>query len=70
MNVLVFKTDIVCEEDKRTVGKTLSQFNKTLCWNVDLEDCEKILRIETATVTADAIVRVMQEAGFTCEELL
>ena len=69
MNVLVFKTNMVCDGCKRTVAAALSHFETGIRWNVDLNDCDRVLRVETATISPDAIIRVMHDAGFVCEEL-
>jgi copper chaperone CopZ len=70
MNVLVFKTNMVCDGCKHTVGNVLAQLDNTLRWTVDLEDHEKILRIETAYLTPTAVRMALHKAGFTCEELV
>ncbi|MFD2574232.1 hypothetical protein ACFSUS_26595 [Spirosoma soli] len=70
MTVLVFKTNMVCAGCKQTVGNALSGFGEAIRWNADLDDCDKILRVETAGIASSAIIRVMHEAGFMCEELV
>lgn len=69
MNVLVFKTNMVCAGCKRTVASALACFEPALRWSVDLEDDDKILRVETTVVTPQAIIQAIRQAGFTCEEL-
>ncbi len=70
MNVLVFRTNMACEGCKRTVGQALNELDESLRWKADLEDWEKILRVETATVSASDIIKRMSDVGFICEELL
>lgn len=69
MNVLVFRTNMVCAGCVQTVGHALVRFGNAIRWNADLEDCDKILRIETATVAAEAIIGAVRQAGFACEEV-
>jgi hypothetical protein len=69
MNVLVFKTNMVGAGCKQTVTSALACFGTALQWNVDLEDNDKILRVETAAITPQAIIQAMHQVGFTCEEL-
>ena len=38
-------------------------------WNFDLEDCDKILRIDSPTEITETIIKLLQEKGFKCEEL-
>lgn len=70
MNVLVFKTNLSSAGCQQTVGAALQPFGTSIYWTVDLEDCDKILRVETASVAANAIVQTMRNAGFMCEELV
>jgi hypothetical protein len=37
--------------------------------NFDLEDCDKILRIDSPGFSADDIIRLLQEYGHRCEIL-
>lgn len=70
MDILVFRTNMVCSECRETVAKALRPFGATIRWSTDLEDCDKILRVETKVVPPDAIIQVLNQAGFTCEELV
>ena len=38
-------------------------------WNIDLEDCDRILRVEATTLQAAAVIHHLRRAGFWCEEL-
>ncbi|MEZ0608419.1 heavy-metal-associated domain-containing protein [Fibrella sp. WM1] len=69
MNVLVFKTNMVCAGCTQTVGRALGTFGNTIRWTADLDDCDRVLRVETATVPAQVIVQAVGQAGFLCEEL-
>lgn len=70
MHVLVFKTNMVCAGCKQTVGAALSAFGTALRWSADLDDCDKILRVETSDVPAVAVTQAVRQAGFACEELV
>ena len=70
MTVLVFRTNMICDGCKQTVGAALTAFGPTLRWSADLDDCDKILRVETDSVPAEAVARVVRQAGFVCEELV
>ena len=69
MNVLIFKTNMIGAGCKRTAGVALQGLESDIQWTVDLDDCDKVLRVETAGVTATTIEQTMRRAGFTCEEL-
>lgn len=47
----------------------LNQSLQQARWNFDLEDCDKILRIESAAAVAEAVNKLLHEKGFYCEEL-
>ena len=69
--VLVFKTDMNGAGCKQTVADALQrQFGSALYWTVDLEDCDRVLRVETRTIAAEAIIQTLREAGFRCDELV
>ena len=38
-------------------------------WNADLQDVDKVLRIESASISAAIIEKNLQQAGYFCEEL-
>ena len=69
MTILVFKTNMVGEGCKQTVAHALNRFGTALRWTADLDDCDRILRVETTTVPSGAIIRAVHGAGFRCEEL-
>ena len=67
--VEVFKTD-VCEEEKSlAIVKTLLQYFPDNKINFDLEDCDKILRIEGENILSEKIRELLNEAGHRCEVL-
>ncbi|WP_461054666.1 hypothetical protein [Spirosoma arcticum] len=68
--VLVFRTNI----------NSLDRLYRTAClmghlrhsvsgWNVDMEDCDCVLRIETDRVTEAEVVRLVRQAGLNCDPL-
>ena len=69
MDILIFKTNLA---DKKHVKKLFPLFRSMQGisrWNVDLEDCEKILRIEAEQLCAEQIETMLANAGYFCEEL-
>ena len=38
-------------------------------WNFDLDDCDRILRIEYEDLSVGELMSAMHTAGFMCEEL-
>jgi hypothetical protein len=67
--VLVFKTNISSDHDLNIVSKILEQTNEILCWNVDRQDIDNVLRVECLGIEPNHITKLLRNAGFECEEL-
>lgn len=68
--VLVFRTSVTTNRKISKVRPLLdSLMNRSEKWNFDLEDCDRILRVEAVSVQASAIIEKLECAGFACEEL-
>lgn len=67
--VLVFKTDKNVSNYTEQVKEALDVFDKEISWNLDLDDRDKILRVESLMVTPEQIIDRLKAAGFYCEEL-
>lgn len=68
--VEVFKTSIVHEEDSIRMIKLLQKKYPLYKANFDLEDCDKILRIEGLKVEVQQIINLLKSTGFQCEVLV
>lgn len=67
--VEVFKTNVrKTRESKQLVRRLLEQFPESRI-NFDLEDCDKILRIEAPNVEVEKTIGLMNEEGFECAVL-
>ena len=65
----VFKTNIIKRENAEgLIQKLSSDFPETRI-NFDLEDCDKILRIEGTQVHPEKVKDIVNNAGFVCEIL-
>jgi hypothetical protein len=67
--ILVFKTNISCQEELKKIGSILSKEKNITRWTVDLEDVDKVLRIECEHIYPLSVIEILRDAGFTCEEL-
>jgi len=67
--VEVFKTDVYEEEKSLAIVQTLLQYFPDNKINFDLEDCDKILRIEGENILSGRIKELLNEAGHRCEVL-
>ena len=67
--VLVFKTNILSDEDVEKIGHVLTSEDNIARWNIDRDDIDKVLRIECDQLQPEAVIKVLRDAGFECEEL-
>jgi hypothetical protein len=69
MDILVFKTNLRSRKRVSALAPHLENMKGIVRWNVDLQDIDKVLRIECASISARAIEKNLQQAGYFCEEL-
>lgn len=67
--VLVFKTNISSESEMQQLAVLLNALTEIEYWNIDLSDCDRILRVRTKHISPLSIMQLTQQAGFSCEEL-
>ncbi|RZJ69859.1 hypothetical protein [Flavobacterium sp.] len=65
----IFRTNISKTTDARNMVLSLMSLYPTGKITFDLEDCDKVLRVETLRLKPDAIISLMQASGFACEIL-
>lgn len=65
----VFKTDIRNKTKAKAILKTLKLSFPTSNFNLDLNDCDKILRTESSDSISQQIIEVINNQGFRCEVL-
>ncbi|HEY6956596.1 MAG TPA: hypothetical protein VI385_15200 [Flavisolibacter sp.] len=64
--VEVFKTDVEDEVNAREIIQTLvSRFPGSRV-NFDLQDCDRVLRVEGIDLCSESIIVLMKESGFSC----
>ena len=65
----VFKTSV---KNKTQIKKLKPAFDSNfqeIKWNFDLEDCDKILRIESKKNIGKKVIRLLRSCHFDCFEL-
>ena len=68
--VLVIKTSVTTKKEVTHLKPLLDKLmNKGDRWNFDLDDCDRILRVESAAPIAGQVIRILKVAGFDGEEL-
>lgn len=69
MEVLVFKTNLTDIKRISDVESSLDIHPNIRKWNVDLHDCDNILRIEANDLSGKEVEDMLLNAGYYCEEL-
>lgn len=69
MHILIFKTNIDNDAAHHEVGNILNTHQSVIGWNIDKEDIDKVLRIESRLNNSQEIMTTINNAGFICEEL-
>ena len=65
----VFKTDITGIRRSKLIIRELKSHAPGCCISVDLEDCDRVLRVEGEGFSVDSIIRLLQDKGQHCEVL-
>jgi hypothetical protein len=69
MNVEVFKTNVnEIELSEVLIRQVLNHFPDSRV-NFDMEDCDKILRVEAAHIVPEKIIEILNTNGYSCEVL-
>jgi hypothetical protein len=69
MEILVFKTSVESEKDAELIVNELTTIPGLQKVNFDLEDCDRILRVEVRNSSPFAIENLLLSKGFVCVEL-
>ncbi|HEY5919380.1 MAG TPA: hypothetical protein VIU13_18300 [Chryseolinea sp.] len=69
MEVLVFKTDIIAKADSENVAQILTNDHRIRNWNIDQDDIDKVLRIESSEMSSTDVIELVKKLGYMCEEL-
>ena len=69
VEILVFKTNLIDTKRISDVESLLDIHPKIVQWNVDLNDCDNVLRIVSKNMPAQEVENILLNAGYYCEEL-
>jgi hypothetical protein len=64
--ISIFKTSIESRQDLRRLAPYLKAVESDIQWTVDMEDCDRILRVESDADRTDQIALVLNSHGFLC----
>jgi hypothetical protein len=70
IEVLVFKTNLSNAGRIADVESKLDIHPGIYKWNIDLNDCDFVLRIVSRNITAAEVENMILNAGYYCEEML
>jgi hypothetical protein len=65
----IFKTNVETADDASAIVQKLLVHFPDSRINFDLQDCDKILRVEGKTFSTDQVVMLVSQNGFHCEIL-
>lgn len=69
INCLVFRTSLKNKEEVNSIAGILNDTATIREWSVDLEDWEKVLRIECANIPPEKIIKLLHQEGIEAEEM-
>jgi hypothetical protein len=67
--IYVFKTSVRYKMQAKRLGPHIDKILPKARWNFDLQDCDKILRIDSEENIILPIVNLLRDHNFDCEEL-
>jgi hypothetical protein len=67
--ILIYKTNINTIAQMQAVDNILSQQSDIKKWNIDIDDCDKVLRIETSATEMENVICSLKPHQIFCEEL-
>lgn len=69
MDILIFKTNLESPELLNQAKPLIQNLQGISRWNVDMHDCDNVLRIEATQLSPRSVEATLQKAGYYCEEL-
>lgn len=68
--IFVFKTSVKTNRQLQLLKTHINNTLPNAKWNFDLDDVDKILRIESDDNIASIIIALLQKHNYSCEELI
>ncbi|MBS1753866.1 MAG: copper chaperone [Ferruginibacter sp.] len=69
MEIFVFKTNLANTRHINKVKPALNKHPFIKDWNVDLQDCDKVLRVVSDNIPSKEIEQIIVNSGYDCVEL-
>lgn len=68
--IMVFKTNLQTHEQKLRLLRRLIEVSGVQDASLDLEDCDRVLRIVSCEVEKHEVIEIVNLQGYSCEELI
>ena len=68
-DILIFRTSITTELEIERIKILFAQYSQIHKWSVDFEDWEKVLRIESHSITGTNVMDMLQTINICISEL-
>ncbi|MCC5941880.1 MAG: hypothetical protein JJU37_10095 [Balneolaceae bacterium] len=68
-HILVFKTSIQTPVEVQFLASLLDKQNGIASWSVELDDWEKILRIESGGISPDEVIAILERINIQCKPI-
>jgi hypothetical protein len=69
-HILVFKTNCKTIADRSVLKSLLEKQQEVEEWNLDLEDCDYVLRVITHALDQEYIIKLLNNRGYECCKLI
>ncbi|HTD98110.1 MAG TPA: hypothetical protein VK668_02445 [Mucilaginibacter sp.] len=69
MEILVFKTNVTSKKKVSRISPLLTSVSNIQQWNIDLDDCDKVLRVVATELKPGSVESLLHTAGFNCQVL-
>ena len=69
MDILIFKTNLNNTQLISEAKPLIKNIQGIRRLNVDMQDCDNVLRIEAEQVSPRSVESILKSAGYFCEEL-
>lgn len=70
LHLLIFKTNINCPEKVNQVNALLGKHSEVNSWSVDMEDVDKVLRIQcNGSLSEREMILLLEQENILCEDL-
>lgn len=67
--IYVFKTSVRTKSQVKQLKPHINSILRSRRWNFDLEDCDKVLRVDGEQGIVPRVIRLLNSHSFECEEL-